>query len=109
MNLVTRAAELFALVKRLEEGLLVERGLGLDELSIDPLQERVLAECKRIVQGLLDGVRAIAAVILNVRDAMTHATRDARMRRGVLFVVEVRIVERTTEERHGIVTRRTEA
>ena len=66
MYLVTGTAELGRLVEGLEEGLLVECRLGLYKLAIHPLEEGVLAESERVVQGLFDGVRRVAAVVIDV-------------------------------------------
>ena len=57
-DLVAGRAELGRLVQRLQERLLVELRLGLDELVVDPLQDRVRAERERVVQRLLDRVVA---------------------------------------------------
>ena len=66
VHLVAGRAELGRAVKVLQERLLVERRLGLDELIVDPLQQRVVAERERVVQRLFDRVVGVAARAVDV-------------------------------------------
>ncbi len=103
MHLVAGRTELRRLVKRLQESRLVKLRLGLDQLVVDPLQHRVLAERERIVQRLFDRVVGVAARAVDVRDRVADGAGDAALRRRVAGRVEVRIVKGTAEERHRVV------
>ena len=113
MHLVTRSAELGRLVQRFEKRLLVKGGFGLDELAVEPGQQWVLAEGEGIVGRFLDRVVGVAARAVDVRDRMAACAGNTGLRRCirgqiVVRVVEFRVVEGPAEERHRIVTTRTE-
>ncbi len=102
-DFVTGRAELRGFMERLQERLFVERRLGFHHLVVDPLQDRVLAERKRVVLRLLDGVGRVAGGAVDVGDGMAGGASDAGMGGGVLDVVEIRIVEGAAEERYHVV------
>src|SRR5262245_22960956 len=108
--LVARRAELRVfvppgtLVERLQESRLVEFGLCLDELVVDPLQGRVIGVSERIMLRLLDGVVGVPCWSVDVRHRMTNDARDSGMCRRVIDVVEVGLVKRPRVERHRVVT-----
>ena len=102
-DLVAGRAELDVLDDRLEEGLLVHLGLGLDQRLVDPLQDRVVAVGEGIVHRLLDRVRRIAARVVDVGDRVARGAGDPGLAGRVADVVVVGVVERAREERHQVV------
>ena len=108
MDLVAGRTELGRLVEVLEEGLLVQRGLGFDKLIVRPLQQCIVAVRERIVLGFLDGEVGVPLRAVDVRDRVAARAGDARLRSRVVHIVELRIVEGSAEERHRIVTARAE-
>ncbi len=76
-HLVAGRAELGGLVERLQERLLVEVGLGLHELIVHPLQNRVGALGERVVGGLLDRVAAVADGAVQGGDGVADRASDA--------------------------------
>ena len=102
-HLVAGRAELGRTVYRLEERPLVEVGLRLHELRVDPLQHLRVAGRKRIVVWLLERVAAVARQRVHLGDGMADGARDAGVGRGMIDVVVVRIVERPRQQRHRIV------
>ena len=113
-DLVARAAELVRAVHfRLQERALMKRRLRLHQLIRHPLQERRLAEGKRIVRALFDRVVGVSARTIDRNDAVTHRAGDARaaeriIRDVVRGVVPLRIFKRAREEWHWIVAARAE-
>ena len=103
VHLVADAAELGCLVVWFEERLLVEIGLGFDQLVVDPLQHRVVAVRERVMQRFLDGVVGVAPVAVDVRDRVADGAGDTRVSGGVVDVVVVLLIEGPAEEWHGIV------
>ena len=103
---MTRGAKLRCLVKIFEEGLFVKRWLGLDQLMIDPLQQRVLARRKGIVQWFLDGEVCIATRRVDIGDRMAHRACDARLGGWMFDIIKMRIVERTAKEWNGVMATR---
>ena len=72
MHLMAGSAERRAAMNLgLEKYLLVKVRLGLDELTIDPLQHRMIAVRKGIVHRFVDGVVGVAANRVDVGDAVT--------------------------------------
>ena len=102
-HLMAGRAELGRTVHRLEERPLVEVGLRLHELRVDPLQHLRLAGRKRIVVRLLERVAAIARQRVHLRDGMADGAGDAGVGRGMIDVVVVRIVKRSRQQCHRIV------
>ena len=92
VDLVAGAAELGGRVQRLEEGPFVQFGLRLDQLMVDELEERGVAEGERVVLGLLDRVVGVAAGTVDVGDRVAGGAGDAGVR-GRLLDVELRVVE----------------
>ncbi len=103
-HFVAGRTEFLGLVKRLQKRLLVEGRLGLDELLVDPLQRAVFAEGERVVQRLFNRVIGVSAIAVHVRDRVADRAGNACVSGRVVDVVEVRLVERSAEERNGIVT-----
>ena len=89
-------------MERFQEGLLVEGGLCLDELPIDPLEHRVLAEGEWIMKRLFDGEVCIAPHAVDVGDRVTDSTCDAGVCRRVGYIIEIGIVQLTRKEWYGI-------
>ena len=102
-HLVAGRAEFGRLVKRLEEGLFVKLGLGLDQLVVDELQHGVGAVGEGILLRLLDRVVGVASHAVDVGDRMAGGASDAGLRGGIIHVVELGIVESPAEERRRIV------
>ena len=102
-DLVAGGTKIRRAQKRFQECLFVELRLRLHQLLVEVLQEAVCAVGERIVGRLVDGVVRIAARAVDVRDGMARRAGDAGLRRGIMHVVEVRIVERAAEERHHVV------
>ena len=101
-------------MKVLQERLLVERRLALDQLTIHPFQDRVVAECEGVVQRLLDREVGVATGRIDIRDRVAGRAGDAGPRQGipadlVVGVVEPVALESPGEERHGIVAARAPA
>ena len=109
MDLVTGTAEILRLVQRLEEALLVELGLGLHELLVDPGQDGIVGEGEGIMLRLVDRVVGVSTGTVDVADHMADRACDAGMRRGIVHHVVVRIVERPAEEGHRVVATGAEA
>ncbi len=103
MDLVAGRAEIGRLMERLQERLPMEFRFGDDELVVDPLQQRIVAEGKRVMLGLFNRVVAVAARTVDVGDRVTHGAGDARLRRRVIDIVKLRIVKSSAEERHRVV------
>ena len=103
-HFVTSGTKLGALVQRLEEGLLVEVGLRLHKLVIDELQHAIRAIREWVMNWLVDGVVGIAARAVNVIDRVAGGAGNASLGGRMFFQVEIRIIERTTEEGHHVVT-----
>ena len=80
----------------------MESGLGFDELMIDPFQHRIIAECEWIVERFFDCVVRISASGIHVGDRMANGARNSSLRGRVFNIIEMRIIERTAKERHGI-------
>ena len=113
-HLVAGGAELGAAMhRRLEEGLLVERRLPLDELVVHPGEERAVASAEGVLRALLDHVVGVPARGMDRGDGVARRAGDAGCTERVLRHVVVRVVvagvlERTREERHGIMAPRAE-
>ncbi len=103
VHLVADAAEFGCLVQRFEEGLLVEVGLGLDQLVVDPLQRLVVAVGEGVVQWFFDGVVRVASIAVDVSDGVADGAGDPGMSGRVVDVVVVLLIEGPAEERHGVV------
>ena len=58
---------------------------------------------------LFDGVGGVADRAVDVRDGMAGDAGDAGLRVGMLYVVEVGVVEGAAEERHRVVAAGTPA
>ena len=107
-HFVTGAAELArAMHFRLEIGVLVKRGLRLDQLSIHPLQQRRLAEGERILRTRFDRVVGVASIGIDTDDAVATCAADARATQWISAQVVERIIplcrfETSREERHWI-------
>ena len=87
-----------------------ENGVALRAwLAVEPGQRRLLAGSEWIVDRRVDLVVAVAAHAVDVRDAVADRAGDPGLRRRVVHVVEVRIVEAAAEKRHRIVTAGAEA
>ena len=114
VHLVAGTAELGAAVQRFEKRGLVELGLGLHQLAVDPAQRRPLAEGEGVVHGLVDGVVRVAPHAVDVNDAVADGAGDAGPCGGVagqvvVRIVEPRIVEGSAEEGHRVVAAGAEA
>ena len=96
-------------MQRLQEGFLVKRRLGFHKLIIDPLQNRVVALRKRIVNRFFDCVVCITDIAVYVGNGVADRARDSGLRSGMIQHVELRIIEGSAEERYWIMTASTEA
>ena len=107
-DLVTGTAEFrTAMHFRLEKCLLMERGLGLDQLPIGPCQERRFTAGKWILRTLFDNVIGVATRGVHCNDRMARRTRDAGSAHRILGNVVMRIIKAgilkgACEERHWI-------
>ena len=77
--------------------------LGFNQLLIHPLQGRIFAKGKRIVQWFFDGIVRVSFGRVDVGDRMADRTCDTRLRGWMFDVIKMRIVECTAEERNGVV------
>ena len=84
-------------------------GFALTSVSVDPLEDGVLAGGERVVLGLLDRVVGVAAGAVDVRDRVADRAGDPRLAGRVVDVVVVRVVELAREERDGVVAARAPA
>ncbi len=103
MDLVAGGAELRALVHRFEQGLLVKGGLGLDQLMVDRLQERVVTEGERIAGRVDQGVVPVATRAVDRGDGVTGQAGDAGLGAGVHVGIVVGVVEAAGEQGHQVV------
>ncbi|GBF30143.1 hypothetical protein MnTg04_00079 [bacterium MnTg04] len=103
VHLVAGSTELRGFVQRLEKSLLVKLGLCLDQHPVDPCQQRLVAIGERVMDGFLDRVIRVSPGAVDMGDGMTTGAGNPRLRRGMIHVVEVRVVERTAEKRHRVV------
>ena len=108
-HLVTGRTKLSIFMKRFEKGLFMKGWFCLDHLFIRIPQQRVFTFCERVVDGLLQRVGGIALGAVDMRDGMTNSTGNSSMSRRVFPNVELRIIKRTTEKRHDIMTSGTPA
>ena len=109
MHFVTGATELRRLMQWLEESLLVKTRLGFNQQLVDLLQNRILAERERILDGFFDHIIRIAASTIDVSDRVAGGTRNTRLRRRVVHIVVVRIIKRAGKKRDHVVATRTPA
>ena len=93
----------------LEKRPLVKLGLGLDKLTVDPAESRIVTEGERIVDWLLDRIVGVAAHAVQMGDRVAARTRNPGLRRRIVDIVEVGIVELASEEDHRIVASGAEA
>ena len=103
VDLVAGGAELRVAVEVLEKGLLMHRRLGLHQLVVDPLEERIVALRKGIVNWFVDRVVGVAPRAVDVGDGMAGGASDAGLRGGVVDVVVILVVEGAAVEGHRIV------
>ena len=103
VNFVAGGAELGVAVEVLQEGLLVHRRLRLDELVVDPLEERVVTLGEGVVDRLVDRVVGIPLRAVDMRDRVADGASDAGVGRRVVDVVVVFVVEGAAVKRHRIV------
>jgi len=62
-------------------------------LLIEVLKGGILAIGERIVERFIDGVIGIALGAVDLRDGMTSCASDPCLRRRVIHIVEIRIIE----------------
>ena len=79
----------------------MERRFAFDELTVDPLQKRVGAECKRVVQGFLEREISISAGRVDVGDRVARRAGDARPRHRIVAEIVAGIVESSALECPG--------
>ena len=106
VHFMTRGAKLRCLMKILKKGLLVKRWLGLDQLMIHPLQQRILARRKGIMQWFFYGEVCITTRGVYVGDRMTYRACDACLGGWMFDIIKMRIVERTAKEWDGVMATR---
>ena len=87
----------------------MKRRLGLNKLIVDPLQHRVVALRKRIMNRFFNRVVRIAHVAIDVGNRVADRARNPGLRSRMIQHVELRIIEGSTEERDRVMTARTEA
>ena len=109
IHLMTGATKLRRFMQRLQEGFLVKRRLGFHQLIVDPLQNRIIALRKRIVNRLFDCVVCVANIAVHIRNRMAYRTRNPGLGCGMIQHVELRIIEGSAEERNRVMTACTEA
>ncbi len=108
-HFVANRAEFLRAMERLEEGLFVEVRLGLDQLVVEPLQDRVIAGGKRIVNGLVDGVAAVSRPVIDVGHGMADGAGDAGLGGRMGDEVVILTVKLAAEEGDRIVAAGTPA
>ena len=81
---MARAAELGLGMQRLEERLLVEVGLRLDELLVDPREHGVVRERERVVDRRVDRVARVPPRVVDRADRMARGAGDPGVRRGIV-------------------------
>src|SRR5262245_41047074 len=91
-DFVAGGAKLRAFVQWLEKRLLVKVRLGLHQLLVDVAEQLVGAECKRVVDRLIDRVVSIAASAVHVRNGVARSASDAGLRSGMFFEIKIRVV-----------------
>ena len=96
-------------MQRLEVSFFVERRLGLDQLTIDPLEKRILAHGKRIQLRLSNHILAISSRTGDRLNGVTDGTCDGGMGCGVVVHVKVGIVKCATEEWNRVMAAGTES
>ena len=77
--------------------------LGFNQLLIHPLQGRIFAKGKRIVQWFFDGIVRVSFGGVDVGNSMADRAGDTRLRGWMFDVIKMRVVECTAEERYWVV------
>ena len=101
-DFVASGAKLRRAHERLEEGLLVKLRLSLDQLPVDVLEDAVGAVSERIMNRLVNRVVRIAPSAVDVRDRMAGRASDARLRRRIMHIIEMRIIKSAAEKRYDV-------
>ena len=83
--------------------------LGLDELVVDPLEDRIVARRERIMLRLLNGIIGVAARAVHQIDGMAYGASDSGLAGPRVHVVVMGVVELSREERDGVVAPRAPA
>ena len=79
----------------------MELRLRFHQLLVEILEHPIRAVGERVVDRLVDGVVGIAHRAVDVRDGVAGRAGDARLRRRMIHVVEVRIIKRAAEVPRG--------
>src|SRR5262249_33860772 len=108
-DLVASGAKHLGAMKRLQKGLLVKLGFGLDQLVVEPLQNRIFTIRERIVKRLFDRIVAVADRAVDIDNGMADGAGYAGCSAFVLADVEMRIVENrfvkgAAKKGNGVVT-----
>ena len=109
MYFVTGRTEICRLMEIFEERFLMQRGLGLHELIVYPLQRDVVTEGERILLRFFNREIGVTARAVDMRDRMANGAGDPRLGCRMLHVIELRIVESIAEEGDRIVAAGTES
>ena len=109
MNFVAGRAKIGGFVEFFEKRLFVQSRLGFNKLLINPLQCRIVTEREGIMFRLFYREVGIPSSAVDVGDRMTGRTGDPRLRGGMIDIIELRVVKRTTEERDWIMATGTES
>ena len=109
VHFVTGSAEFRGLMQRLEKRLFMEGRFGFDQLMVHPLQQRIFTLCKRIMNRLFNGVVRVTEIAVHVSNGVANRAGDSSLRSGMIQHIELRVIKRTTEKRHRVVTAGTES
>ncbi len=106
VHLVAGGAELRGLVQGFQQALLVQFGLGADELSVQGLEERVLAAVEGVGWRVGESIVGVAAGTADGVDRVAGHAGDAGPAARVRVRVVGGVVEAPGVERHRVVAAR---
>ena len=93
VDLMAGGTELGRAVEGLQEGPFVKRRLGLDQLAVDPVKQRVAAVGEGILQWFLDGVIGVSPRAVDVGDCVANRAGNTGLCGWIMDIVVGRVVE----------------
>jgi hypothetical protein len=108
-DFVAGRTELGAFVQRLEESFFVKFRFRFDHLAVNRAKHAVLAESERVKDRFLDRVIGITACAVDVGNGVACDAGYPRVGGRMVLEIEIGIVERAAEKRHGIMASRAPA